>query len=423
MAIDYRLVALGALALGGLLAGVYGLNMKQAEPPAAARAPLAQSPQPAPSPLAQPPQPAPSPVQAPAGAQPSEPLIEGKVGASEAPNAGFTHFRVGNRNVKRIFIDGDKVWVGTSGGVIRYSIAGDEYKLYDARSGLLSNAILYVGKLRGRIVAGTNGGGMSLLDPGSEKWETYNAPEGLGDAFVHDVLEASNGDAWIATRSGAYRVRGGALRDRSKWQPYTVESTKSGLPDDRVYGLAEGRNGDIWLATHGGMARYRKGAWESWDHAKGLGAPYEKVKEGANFKTDPARVPPHPAKQKEATAPRHIDIAYDPNYIVSLAVDRAGTVWAGTWGAGLARYDGKQWKNQTTAEGLPGNHVFMLHLDAEGRLWIGTNNGLARMQGGKFKVLTTRDGLFANAVFSMASSGKSIWVGGFGGVAQIRRID
>ena len=55
------------------------------------------------------------------------------------PDAKFTHFRVGERNVKRIFPDGDHIWVGTSGGVIRYNTKTDDYRLFDVRSGLLAN--------------------------------------------------------------------------------------------------------------------------------------------------------------------------------------------------------------------------------------------------------------------------------------------
>jgi ligand-binding sensor domain-containing protein len=57
-------------------------------------------------------------------------------------------------------------------------------------------------------------------------------------------------------------------------------------------------------------------------------------------------------------------------------------VWAGTWGGGLSRFDGRTWTQYTVAEGLPGNHVFMLHIDPKGALWIGTNNGLARLKSG-----------------------------------------
>ncbi len=117
-----------------------------------------------------------------------------------------------------------------------------------------------------------------------------------------------------------------------------------------------------------------------------------------------------------------VDVAFNPNYIVAIEVDRAGVVWVGTWGGGLGRYDGKQWKNYTTVEGLPGNHVFMLHIDPQGRLWAGTNNGLARMNGEHFEVLRTSDGLFTDNVFAMTTSANgSLWVGGYGGVAHIRK--
>jgi len=103
-------------------------------------------------------------------------------------------------------------------------------------------------------------------------------------------------------------------------------------------------------------------------------------------------------------------------------VDGNGTVWAGTWGAGLARFDGKNWENFTTADGLPSNHIFMLHLDREGVLWAGTSKGLVRVEdeGKKLTTMTTADGLFANNVFSMVrAEDGTMWVGSFGGVARI----
>ncbi len=338
------------------------------------------------------------------------------------PLQAFTHFRVGEKNVKSLFADGRILWVGTSGGAVRYDTASDEYKFYDTRSGLLSNGIFRVGRLLGRIALGTYGGGLALLDERSGKWETYNVPEGLGDAFVYDFLQAANGDVWIATWSGANRVRGGALRERSRWDLFTVANTGSGLPNDWVYGLAEGRNGDIWLATEGGLARYRAGRWENWNHARGLGAPYDKVKSDLQFKNDPSQTSIHHAQQKREMGLQGIDVAYNPNYVVSMQVEKSGVVWVGTWGGGLSRFDGTTWKTYTVAEGLPGNHVFMLHLDPAGRLWVGTDNGLAQFKEGRFRVLTTHDGLFAQNVFSMASMNDgSVWVGSYGGVAHLRR--
>jgi ligand-binding sensor domain-containing protein len=348
------------------------------------------------------------------------PQREGKVGADATQK--FTHFRVGNKNVKRIHADGDVIWVGTSGGLVRYDTKRDDYKLYDTNSGLLSNGVFYVGKLGDKIAVGTYGGGLSLLDTKTDKWETFNVPEGLGDAFVYDVLKTKNGDVWIATWSGVNHIRGGDLKNRSKWSLHTVASTNGGLPNDWVYGLAEGKSGEIWLGTEGGLARFAGGRWDHWNHAQGLGAAYERVKDAIDFKSDPAKQSEHHARQKQEMGLADINVAYNPNYIVSLAVDRDGVVWAGTWGGGLSRFDGAQWTQQTVAEGLPGNHVFMLHVDAQGALWIGTNKGLARPKaGGGFTVLTTHDGLFNDTVFSMTTGRDgTLWVGSFGGVARIR---
>lgn len=357
-----------------------------------------------------------------APAQPAAPSATGTAGAPKGADQDYTHFRVGNKNVKALFAEGSVLWVGTSGGVIRYDTAKDDFRLYDAKSGLLSNGIFHVSRIRGRMAFGTYGGGLSFLDEKTGKWENFNVPEGLGDAFVYDVLQASNGDLWIATWSGVNRVRGGQLRDRSKWSLHTVESTKGGLINDWVYALAEGKDGIIWMATEGGLVRFKDGQWENWNHARGLGAPFEKVKNDIAFKSDPSKVSQHHAKQKAEMGLEGVTVAYNPNYIVALAVDREGAVWAGTWGGGLSRYNGKSWKTWTTAEGLPGNHVSMLRVDASGTLWVGTNNGLAQMRDGRFPVLTTRDGLFANTVFSMApAAAGGVWVGSFGGVAHLRR--
>ena len=395
MGINLTALGLGVIAVGAALAGSYQLGRSNGAAVQVAAAPAT-------------------------AAAPAAPAMEGKVGADALQK--FTHFRVGNKNVKRIFVDGDTVWVGTSGGAVRYETGKDEYKLFDTKSGLLSNGVFYVGKLGDQVAVGTYGGGLSLLDPKTQAWTTYNVPDGLGDAFVYDVLKTRDGDVWVATWSGVNRIRGGRLQDKAAWELHTVESTQGGLPNDWVYGLAEGKNGEVWLATEGGLARFAGGRWDHWNHAQGLGAPYERVKDAIDFKNDPAKVSQHHAKQKQEMGLSNIDVAYNPNYIVSLAVDRDGVVWTGTWGGGLSRFDGKAWQHYTVAEGLPGNHVFMLHLDPQGRLWAGTNNGLARLKpGGGFEVMTTADGLFNNTVFSMATARDgTLLIGSFGGVAKVR---
>ncbi len=155
-----------------------------------------------------------------------------------------------------------------------------------------------------------------------------------------------------------------------------------------------------------------------------LGAPYEKVRDEIQYLRDPARESSHHARQKVEQGLGNVDVAYNPNYIVALLVDEDGSVWCGTWGGGLAHFDGKTWRNYTMADGLPGDHVFMLSRGRDGKLWIGTSRGLARRDGEKFVTFTTADGLFADNVFSMATDEQGrVWVGSFGGVARITGLE
>ncbi|NMG30709.1 ligand-binding sensor domain-containing protein [Aromatoleum evansii] len=396
---SYKVAAVATIVGAVAIVGAYTLGQQQSKAPS-------------PAPVAS----APAGTHAATGGQE---VREGKVGVD--PNEKFTHFRVGNKNVKKIYADQGVVWVATSGGVIRYDTRTDKFKLYDNQTGLLSNGMFYVGRVQGKITVGTYGGGMSMLDEATGTWETYNIPEGLGDAFVYDVVETRTGDIWIATWSGVNRVRGGKLKDPSAWELYTVENTDGGLPNDWVYGLAEGKNGEMWLATEGGMARFVEGKWDNWNHARGIGADYERVKQAITFKSDPAKESLHHAQQKREMGLEGIDQAYNPNYIISLVVDADGTVWSGTWGGGLAHFDGEKWTNYTTTEGLPGNHVFMLHRDQQNRLWVGTNSGLAVKEGNQFRIMKSSDGLFNDTVFSMTTTKEGdLWIGSYGGVAHIR---
>jgi len=357
----------------------------------------------------------------------SEATNTNAVAATASPlaqhNSKFTHFRVGNRNVKSILAETDKIWVGTSGGVIRYLPDSDEYRLFDVRDGLLANGVFHVSRwTENKMLVGTYGGGLAVYDEIEDKFKIFNVPQGLADAFVYDVLVMPDGDLWIATWSGANRVRGGRLEDPAAWETYTVKNTNNGLPNDWVYGLGLGKNGEVWLATEGGLARFEEGKWSNWNHEDGQGAPYNEVRSDNTFDNDPGTMSSHHARQKIEMGLEDVDTAYNPNYIVALEVDRNGIVWVGTWGGGLARFDGERYINYTVSDGLPSNHVFMLHEDRNGSLWVGTSNGLARFDNEKFSQrLTIQQGLFSNTVFSMDTQDEDIlWVGSFGGVARIK---
>jgi ligand-binding sensor domain-containing protein len=410
--LDAKGVAIVVVVTGVVVAGAFSLGMRQGKEQATVAT--------APAPAAAAPTAAPGTPGLP-GNHPQMPMQLS--GEQVAP--GYTHFRVGNRNVKGMVADGGLVWVGTSGGVVRYDIAKDDYKVFDVSTGsLISNGVFHLSKLDSdHLVVGTYGGGMSIFTLSTGQWKNYNIPDGLADQFVYDIVKADNGDLWIATWSGVNWVKGGKLEDEKAWSTFTVENTKGGLPNDWVYGVEKGKNGEMWFATEGGLAKFKDGKWTKWQHEQGLGAPYEMVKDDVAFAQDPAKMSQHHAQQKIEQGLSRVQVGFNPNYIVSLAVDNDGNVWCGTWGGGLSRFDGKAWKTYTVKDGLPGNHIFMLRLDdKDGKLWIGTNRGLARFkpEGSGFNVMTQRDGLFADNVFSMTrAQDGTLWIGSFGGVTRL----
>lgn len=384
---------IAGIAVAVVAVGAYGLGRYQPSEPVAPHPP--QAPAAAPAPTA---------------AAPGAPALR-----------DYDHFRVGNRNVKAMVADGDTMWIGTSGGVIRYSIPNDKHTLFDNKSGLLSNGVFHLSRYKDELWVGTYGGGLSILDIPTGVWRPYNIPNGMGDAFVYDALHTKTGDTWIATWSGANRIRGNKLDEIEAWDLYTVANTNGGLPNDWVYGLAEGKNGEIWLATEGGVARFQDGKWDRWTHAEGLGADYEQVKSQIDFASDPGDASRHHAQQKKEQGLENVSVAYNPNYVISIAVDDEGAVWAGTWGGGLSRFDGKAWKTYTVTDGLASNHVFMLKMK-DGILWIGTNRGLSKYDGKTFVAYGGQSGLFSENVFSIAfGQDGSTWVGSFGGVARFRK--
>jgi ligand-binding sensor domain-containing protein len=61
------------------------------------------------------------------------------------------------------------------------------------------------------------------------------------------------------------------------------------------------------------------------------------------------------------------------NYVYAIAIDGQGNKWIGTYGGGLAKFDGINWTVYNTANsGLPSNYVYAIAIDRQGNKWIGT---------------------------------------------------
>lgn len=335
------------------------------------------------------------------------------VAIAASPVAGervIDTFNVGeNVYVRALTVDAksNTLWVGTSSGVNEVDLNGGKLRnTYTREHGLASEYVFAIGiDQRGYKWFGTNAGGASRFKDG--KWRTYFPMHGLADYWVYAFANHPDGSLWIGTWAGASRFEPKTGRFRN----YAKE-----LINVWVYGIAIDAQRRIWFGTKGGVSMFDGKRWKAWTHKDGLGA------------DNPGNLP-ESENTGLGTKSRHdLNVltrgreTHNPNYVFAIHVANDGAVWAGTWGGGAARFDGKQWRNYTRKDGLAGNLVYSVVEDAQGALWFGTDRGVSKFDGKTWRTIARSDGLLAEHVYALAvAPGGDIWAGTRSGVARIGR--
>lgn len=318
----------------------------------------------------------------------------------------------------------DYLWLGLYGGVIRHDLRTvKDHKLYTVQNthgGFMSPGVYKVAIAPdGTKWLGTYGGGLSKFD-GKEwtnytpdgygvatkarNWTSYKEGQGLGDMWVYDVAFDKNKTMWVATWKGASQFN-------SSNQTFKTYHVAEGLADKWVYALGIDKSGTYWFGTEGGVTHYDGKTWKSYTHKDGLGATIKEAIPGN---------PHQPAPSSHHADPNKNNLASNPNYVMSIAIDRDDAKWFGTWGSGLSRFDGKTWKTYTVNDGLAGNFVFALAVDKTGVLWAGTNKGVSRYDGKQWKSYTPKDGLIDDFVYSIGvDADNNKWFGTRVGVSKL----
>lgn len=299
------------------------------------------------------------------------------------------------------------LWVGTSGGVHEVALADQRVRgTFTRKDGLASEYVFAIGIDRdGHKWFGTNAGGASRYRDG--RWKTYFPLHGLADYWVYAFASQKDGTLWIGTWAGAsrYDLRTGRFRT------YLKE-----LVNEWVYGIAVDASDRVWFGTEGGVSVYDGKTWRAWTHRDGLGADNaEKLPPSAN--TGLGTRTRHDLTVTAAASP-----TYNPSYVFSILAAADGSIWAGTWGGGASRWDGKRWSNLTTREGLAGNIVYAIAQQKDGVLWFGTDRGLSRYDGRSWQTIGRAEGLLEDHVYAIAiAPDGDVWAGTRRGVARVGR--
>ena len=317
-------------------------------------------------------------------------------------------FDVGaNVYVRSLKLDRAKnsMWVGTSVGVHEIDLKSVKPKqTFTRKDGLANEYVFAVGiDSQGAKWFGTNAGGASRWNNG--KWQTFFPMHGLADYWIYAFANDKKGDLWIGTWAGAnhYNVKTG------EFKTYVKE-----LINEWVYGIAVDAQGRTWFGTEGGVSMYDGRKWRAWTHKDGLGAPNTDSLE-ASVNTGLGTRSRHDLSVEAAGK-----TTYNPNYVFSILSAPDGSIWAGTWGGGVARFDGRKWKNYNTTDGLAGNIVYSMVMDGKGVFWFGTNRGVSRFDGKTWKSIGPHEGLMDSNVYALeVAPNGDIWAGTKRGVARI----
>ncbi len=232
--------------------------------------------------------------------------------------------------------------------------------------------------------------------------------DGLPQSTVVDVVQSQDGYLWVATYEGLARF------DGIQFTTFNTENTPA-IPNDRISSLVVTSNGTIWAGTHGGgVFQVRDGTFEVPTIKDGLPLRVVDVTyAGANGRMWFATGGEGLFRWQQGTWDRYeVREELRDEVITTLHEDKWGTLWVGTQTAGLFRLQNLEMT--PFAEDLGIAHITCIFIDAEDRMWVGTNdNGVFVNQDGIWTHLTLNEGLFSNSIRVIYQTHDgTVWIGG-----------
>ena len=266
------------------------------------------------------------------------------------------------------------------------------------------------------------------------RFEPVADPATLRDGIVSALALDVQGFLWLGTPDGAYRFDGYALKRFPL--PGTPERP---VPDQFTRALLADPHGGLWMtAGSSGLAWLdtASGHWTRWarrgDTVDGQAPASNTISALALEKggtlwlgTQGAGLDSLDPAHRRFTHHLAADSGLPDDRVNALLVDRRGTLWIGTW-QGLARKAAGSDRIEPLDLGLRHQRISMLAETADGRVLVGAGNGEIRMLAGDGSELAFnhRDGGSRWPVLSMLQvSDDELWIGHGGGLERRRARD
>lgn len=297
-----------------------------------------------------------------------------------------------------------RLWVGTDKGLARLDDEGNLIPYAPSVEALTSWPITCVVQdPEGRLVVGTDGGGLLIFDPddplGAETWHHHHDPRSSSTLATDRVLSCGfdgAGNLWVGTYGGCGLHKGNPRRSRFVHHRCHPDDPL-GLSHSIVWSIWQDRLGVLWVGTDGGLDRIEHGGQAirhfiaDPENPNALAHPAVRVVLGGAsgqlwLGTNGGlqrMTGPHRNKPRFERWSHHPGVpnSLSHNAIRSLYEDPAGRLWIGTLGGGLSCFEPSSGRfrayrhDPDDPDSLGSDYVRPIHDDGQGHLWIGTQGG------------------------------------------------
>lgn len=280
---------------------------------------------------------------------------------------------------------GDELWFGDASGIERRraSDGGLIERMSASGTAPRSDVRALMRDPSGTVWVGSFGGGLMRHVPPLPGLSMVREPLGgvPGGLDVRSALQLRSGEIWLGTLAGGIERRDRELRPLGRIAP---ASGGAGLPPGRVNALAQTRDTSVWAAVDTQLLRFdARGGWKETLrsgnavprrlHATDDGALWVATLDGVMRWT-----PERPTMRPVATA----GLVGGTGEVNAFASMPDGSLWAGG-AAGLFRIArpgaADPLADWVESQGLSGQTVLGMAVDAKGVLWVDTGTGLHRM--------------------------------------------
>ena len=280
--------------------------------------------------------------------------------------------------------------------------------------------------------------GVGVVRFDGEDYVTFTEKDGLGGNIIREIYEEKDGTLWFATSGGLTRFDGKSFEVITKYADPKLATAGPGFTGKgfhrELWDFHVDRKGAMWIATLDGVFRLEGDTFVRYpipaldqSHpfeftARMVYSIYEDTDGALWFATDGVGAVRDDGKEQVVYTEEN---GLSGNHVTTILRDRRGDLWFGTSGGGVSRlHDGvftTHFRYQAFQDhGVGWGRFLSILEDQKGHVWFavsGPGGGVHRFDGRDFRYFSIADGLGDGGAYSLKEDRAGIlWLGSTSGV-------